>query len=254
MFFEYKGVFLVSRFIVLAFVFVLASCSSKLMEPRDIKDYEGRYIDTFTFEDLASDVRSEVKEKVKTLSNFSGKITYTVKHYKKDVLDWEGKEIKEFIPDSNGLHRIETKQYINDFLSLTTFEMSYLGIAQLDVQSYKPGHRYFRSNHHIAELKFIETNPVIGLHYKMEIGRRTQIADYWVREVQCKPKGEQYLASNLHAKLQGSAIDFKCTIRSEDQELLGDELVSYIVDSKFFITKENRNTSGSYLYEIESID
>jgi hypothetical protein len=244
----------VIRLTVVALIFVLAGCSQKLMEPRDIKDYDGNYIDTFTFDDLASDVRSEVQEEVKTDSNFSGKVTYTVKHFKKDVLDWEGEEIKTFIPDSNGLHRIETKQYINEFLSLTTFEVSYLGLAQLDVQSYKPGYRYFRSDYHIAELNLIETDPEIGLHYKMELGRRSQISDFWKREVQCKPKSEKYPASNLHEKLAGDAIDFSCTLRSDDQELLGDELVSYIIGSKFFITKNNRNTSGSYVYEIKSID
>jgi len=244
----------VKQIVVLAFCLSALGCSSKLMEPKDIKEYEGNYIDTFVYSDLSSSVKSALKVIPDETVSFSGTLDFSVIHYKKDVLEWEGTETKIFYPIQKGITRIITKQFVNDFLNLTTYEMSYLGFAQVDVQSFKPGHRYFWSNHRMADLELIEADPQKGMHYKMEIGRRSQIADYWEREVKCETKGEAYEASTIHIKFKGQAIDFKCSMTADGDELLGVEEVAYLIDHHLYIPHESRNISGKYVYKIESVD
>jgi len=243
----------VIRLLSLTLVLFLIGCSNKLGRVIDLEDHEGNYIDIFVLDDLSSDVRSEFEDKVS--SNFSGTITYEIERIQHDVLEWKGEEIKTFTPDQKGTFRIETKRYKNGFLAKNVFELAYLGYVQLDVQAYQPGYKYFWPNHFLGDIEFKESNPEVGLQYDYWFGPRSSIhGGHTKRSVVCEPEGEHYPASDLHEDIPGDALDFICSLRQENGVLIGDDLVSYLFDSKTFVLKTERTVSGTSHYKIKSFE
>ncbi len=237
-----------SRVLTLTICLLIFGCSGRPVDPEKIKNYQGNYLDTFKYQDLSSNVLSALKTARNEGNGLSGRIEYSLTHYKNDVVEWHGKSIKSYRPAENGVTRIKTEELVNEFPNLTIYEMSYLGLSQFDAQALKPGWRNLYSDYRVADLDFIQADPLEGLNFKMELGRRTQIADFWKREVNCEAKGSQYEASSIHNTFTGYALDFKCLTTDGSGDLIEVRNTSYLIDYSLFIPREIRNISGKYIY------